>query len=777
MPTIKIIRAAFREIQKLSPGDSQRVHQILQRLSNGDERHTKALRGFDNLLRTRLGRWRVIWHRDGEDTILVIKAGLRGDVYDDAFDRDRAHPQIIEELLNPQGTELSENPSYQWNYEQDNDWYRFVYGSYRYSPILTHYQRHVLDEPLRLLCSHYEPTDGDDYEDNSCIVIQSAPGTGKTVCATLFACEIHRSFGWNTMLIVPEALQRDISEFDQVKISLQDDTFWLGTLPQWLGKINPDLDSKLASPQQELEALREAMKFTRQGEVSTSDMLLYQAFVLDENNQQQQQKNIMYQANAKRLESLIRISKKHFYKALSCRISRLDAAKLIQSTSNINPTNSECTLLIVDEAQDYLLSELQAIISVCKSWAKQGHQTFLWLLGDLNQRIQPTDFTWGQLHIRNTIELLRNYRNSRQILEFANQFWQVAQEITAKNKCKELPTPANPDDAFENGENVRLLVCETQEEAGKFLNKLAGECGREENRRHLLRDLAKAVKVLATKPLEKHENLVILSPERAKGREFEACVAFCLFAGENPPSLEESFQWYTLLTRARSRLLVVVTKEEVERLSYSGVDYFRKCDRVTPTKAIKWITEVASDAELNQITSDVQERLLKRCESGYLYWDTYLALQLAGVKGIEKSKWELKAISLLAKQKEDHLLKELEKAPTIPLKCLILRALGQSWQAVIMAAPLKNSEKTEYECILKNIANDFERKGLSYEATRVRAYIYGNQCQQKLPFWEQVLPDSQPDQPLVKLLCQAFIAEVKNFGNKEKINQDLNGKW
>ena len=49
--------------------------------------------------------------------------------------------------------------------------------------------------------------------------------------------------------------------------------------------------------------------------------------------------------------------------------------------------------------------------------------------------------------------------------------------------------------------------------------------------------------------------------------------------------------------------------------------------------AIGWITELASDVDISKI-SDVKQRLLKRCETGHLYWDTYLALQLAGIEGI-----------------------------------------------------------------------------------------------------------------------------------------------
>ena len=416
-----------------------------------------------------------------------------------------------------------------------------------------------------------------------------------------------------------------------------------------------------------------------------------------------------------------------------------------------------------------MLSEIQAIISVCKSWAAQGHQTYLWLLGDLNQRIQPTDFNWGQLQIKHSIQLVRNYRNSRQILEFANQFWYVAQKITANNKCKELPIPANPKHAFETGDTVRLLECKTKAAAMEFLSKLAGECGREENHRYLLRDLAKAVKVLSNEALTSHDNLVILNAEKAKGREFEACVAFCLFEGKLAPTLEESFQWYTLLTRARSRLLIVVTTAEIKRLNDSGYDFFKECDRVDTPAAIDWITEIVSDADLNQITDDVQQRLLKRCETGYLYWDTYLALQFAGVEHAELYKWENQAISALKKHSHEHLNSELQKTQNIYLRCLLLRAMELSWQAVCEVALLKKTDFQEYERLLKGIARDLEAKGMPYEAARVRAYIYDGKYKQNLPFWQEVNSQSQPSNSLVKLLCNSFTLRLDNLINHQDI--------
>ncbi|MFK0730626.1 MAG: hypothetical protein ACFKPT_20490 [Gloeotrichia echinulata GP01] len=774
MPNIKIIRAAFREIQKLPPAAFVRVYEILDRLSQGDFTNTRFLEGYNELRlrRTRKYRVRVIWQEEDKENIVVIKAGWRSSVYDGAFEsRDRANSQTIAELVNPQGKALAENPAYRWNHEQDTDWYKFVYGSYRYSPILTDYQSDVLAEPLSILrsafgssapLSNYQKAANDTFEDHACIVVQSAPGTGKTVCATLFACNIHRERGWNTMLIVPEALRRDIAEYVEVKQVINNENFWLGTFAEWIGTIYPDFNHRLASPQQELEALQAATKFLRRTDITTTDVLLYQAFVLDEDNRHQN-KNIMFKVNAQRIGKLLNINKKHWYKALACRLCRLDAANHLKNKIPHPPSNAECSILIIDEAQDFFLSELQAIIAVCKSWLAQGHKTYLLLLGDLNQRIMPTDFNWSQLHIKHIIQLDRNYRNSRQILEFAQQFWDIAQNITTEHKCKQLPAPAKPDDAFEMGEAVRLLEFASKAEAKEFLVKLEREYGQEENRRYLLHDLANAIKVLSNKLPDSFENIVTLNAEQAKGREFEACVAFCLFEGTGQPSLDESLQWYTLLTRTRSRLLVVVTTAEINRLNAKGHDYFKNCDRTDPQTAINWITEVASDMDISQINDDIQQRLLKRCENGYLYWDTYLALQLAGVQGMELYKWEKDAMNLLSHHSPADLNLELQKTRNISLRCLLLRTMEFSWEAVVEATQLKNSDFKEYQRLLKNIARDLETRGLVYEAGRVRAYLGDINYQNNFPFWQEVGNSANQFQPLVGLLCQAFTTRIDKF--------------
>ncbi|MEC4813003.1 MAG: hypothetical protein SAK29_06985 [Scytonema sp. PMC 1069.18] len=770
MLQIKILRAAFREIQKLPLTDLQTVYYILRRLSQQEVTDTVSLTGHDRLLRTRQGNLRVIWTRESNEEIVVIKAGLRGDVYDDAFEnRNRDNLITVTELINPQGIELAEHPAYHWNHDQDGDWYKFVYSSYRYSPVLTRYQREILEEPLRILSTYTPLATANSFRNKVCIV-QSAPGTGKTVCATLFACEIYKQYECNTMLIVPEALRGDIAEYLEVKQALQQENFWVVTFREWLGRINPKFQNSLASSDEELQALRAASKLTypskglKPSEITLRDVLLYQSFVLDKTNFQQQ-KNGIYQVNRQRIQRLSQIDKKRWLNALSGKKSRLEVASNLKQNPPVPPFNHSSTLVIVDEAQDFMLCELQALIAVCQAWEERGHPTYLLLLGDLNQRIQPTDFDWGQLKLKKPIQLGRNYRNSCHILEFANQFWKLAQDINRNLGSKHLPQPANLEEAFEVGEPVRLLVCDSEQDALQFLQQLSQESEREENKRYLLRYLANAVKVVSSKLNASYPNLLILNAEQAKGREFEACVAFSLFVGNGEPSLEETFQWYTLLTRARSRLLVVLTPNELSRLRCDERDYFEKCDRIDPQTAISWITELASDIDLNQMTGDVKHQLLQRCDTGHLYWDTYLALELAEVEGNDLYQWEQEAIARLRKHSQQHLQNEFNNTHDISLRCLLLRAMQYSWEAVAEASNFQNSDFKQYERLLNSIAKDLEAKGLPYEAARVRAKLDDCNTNLNLPFWQEVNHPSNQSQSLVTLLCQAFTSRLTNLHN------------
>lgn len=775
MPQIKIIRAALREIQKLPYSAGEQVYEILRSLSLGEITDTKSLQGHDKLLRTRQGDWRVIWFKEDADNIVVIKAGLRGSVYDREFERRNSeNRQIITELLNPQQIELNEHPAYKWNHALQNDWYKYIFSCYHYSPVRTNYQKELLDNLFQPFSTYKYSADSQDLSNKACI-IQSAPGTGKTVCATLLACEIHRQQKWNIVLIVPDALKKDIAKYSEIQQALIKDNFWLVNFQEWLCKANSQFENCLASPEEELTALQQAAKrihsrFSNSEEISYRDVLLYQSFVLDKDNQNED-RNAIYQVNKKRINNLKEIQHQKWLNELNGKKSRIDAVRELKNNIPSLPFDNPDTLVIIDEAQDFMLCELQALIATCKEWNRQSNLTHLWLLGDLNQRIQPTDFNWGKLHLKETISLKRNYRNSRYILEFANQFWKLAKDINNEINAKHLPPAAKPEDAFEVGEKVRILKCDSTDDALNFLQQFACQDVSVENKRYLLHYLANTVKVISKNNLDiNDDNLVILNAEDAKGREFEACVACGLFAGNGKPSIEEAFQWYTLLTRARSRLLIVVTPEELNRLNLSQGDYFENCLSIDSQSAIGWITELASDVDISKI-SDVKQRLLKRCDTGHLYWDTYLALQLAGIDSSELYQWEKDAISRLKKHSDEHLKSELNNIQNISLRCLLWRAMEFSWQAVVEATNFEKTDFKEYERLLEVIAKDLEFKGLTYEAARIKARLGEDNHHDSFPFWEEISQYPNSSQPLVTLLCEAFASRIDRIFDKRDINQ------
>lgn len=774
--SVKIIRAAFREIQKLSYDNSQIVYQIISGLSQGSHQDVRSLQGYEKLWRTRDGKLRVIWERDSGN-IVVIKAGLRGDVYDRVFDsRDRTDPReikAIEELNRPQGTALVDHPAYEipledtnWNQEEDR-WYKFIYANYyRYSPVLNSYQKQLFAELMQHGISSTKEW-----------LVQSAPGTGKTVCAALLACELHRDQGWNTMLIVPPAVREDLENYSEIKKIREQNSegFWLGTFPDWVRKVDPELGDRLATSEEELEALQKIKDryLPSLGEVSSRDVLLYQAFVLKRENSNQpnqenynQRRNAIYQENRQRIEILERIEPEWWETMLGNRLCNLDVATQLKSAPPPPPYQNQPTILIVDESQDFLLAKLQALIAVRKAWENQRHSTYLWLLGDLNQRIQPVDFRWEQLELGRPIELKYNYRNSRHILKFANQFLEFANQENARYNGRHFPKPSDPEYAVEVGEQVRLLEYSSSELALKFLAFLdlrVKASGEGQDERYFLQQSANQVKVLWTNPDENQyefSSIEILNAEKAKGREFDACVAFRIFEN-NGTRLEESFQWYTLLTRPRSRLLVVATTEELERI---GRNYFECCETIDSAQAASWITEFASGVDINLLRDNVQEtqeKLLKGCDNyGHPYLDTYFVLNLAKIENENENenenlyKWEQKAINRL-QQSSNSLQRKLKNVPSdnISLRCLLLRAMNCSWQAVEEASRFKNSNQEEYKRLVESIAKDLEHKNLVYEAARVREKI-GKPIPKNFPLSDKIANRSGS---LVSLICQAML--------------------
>ena len=78
--TIIIEKPAEKFIMKLAKPEKERVLRAIHKLPNGND--IKKLRGHKDLLRLRVGNYRIIYTVDnGKYIILVIDAGNRGEIY------------------------------------------------------------------------------------------------------------------------------------------------------------------------------------------------------------------------------------------------------------------------------------------------------------------------------------------------------------------------------------------------------------------------------------------------------------------------------------------------------------------------------------------------------------------------------------------------------------------------------------------------------------------------------------------------------------------------
>ena len=80
MYNIIIKKKAKKFIDKLPQNDKKRIFNAIESLPDGED--IKKLKGHDELLRLRVGSYRIIYTVDhGKLTVYVIDAGNRGEIY------------------------------------------------------------------------------------------------------------------------------------------------------------------------------------------------------------------------------------------------------------------------------------------------------------------------------------------------------------------------------------------------------------------------------------------------------------------------------------------------------------------------------------------------------------------------------------------------------------------------------------------------------------------------------------------------------------------------
>lgn len=80
MYQIVLKKKAKKFIDKLPQNEKIRLVNAIRLLPNGDD--IKKMKGYDNLMRLRVGDYRIIYTVEhGECIIIVIDAGNRGEIY------------------------------------------------------------------------------------------------------------------------------------------------------------------------------------------------------------------------------------------------------------------------------------------------------------------------------------------------------------------------------------------------------------------------------------------------------------------------------------------------------------------------------------------------------------------------------------------------------------------------------------------------------------------------------------------------------------------------
>jgi len=363
------------------------------------------------------------------------------------------------------------------------------------------------------------------------------------------------------------------------------------------------------------------------------------------------------------------------------------------------------------------------------------------------------DFNWSALG-RFEDPRWKSFRNSRNILKFSNCFLGPPRRIYANDNRRIPPDPIDPERAFGDGERVKVLRYRSEREAKSFLERLAEMIQSESTKiaksRSIIHRLASRIEILASPGYGNHGTLGLefIDVHEAKGREFDSCIVFNVFLpSSKEPTPEEWRQWYTLLTRTRLRLLIVITDSQKKLL----VDEFRRVNEFRPwifiprdpfrdlnrdgvcelldsddpnvvDNAIGWIQGLSNDIQLSSDQNQVSlvENHLKEAletEPPVIYWDTYKALDLVGITEEKRTNLEREMLRRLRgylNYPEEIRHDDLEElladvsAQDERLKCLLHRSIGDYWEAAEAVENLKSSDFREYERIINAIAEDLE---------------------------------------------------------------------
>lgn len=210
---------------------------------------------------------------------------------------------------------------------------------------------------------------------------------------------------------------------------------------------------------------------------------------------------------------------------------------------------SEIKHIVIDEAQDYNLTQLKLIkeLTGCKSYT---------IVGDSNQRLIQTDEDPAMLNLRDIFgedvidySLLKSYRSTQEIMEYASRFL---------NENKIIPLVRNGEPVMEEEveskeEMIDTLVSIIEDFEEEGLESIAIITKDKEKLKEISPAIKERVKVLTfdRDDIIYKGGKVLLPAYYAKGLEFDGVILIDDF--ENTPNLVK----YIMCTRALHRLAVI----------------------------------------------------------------------------------------------------------------------------------------------------------------------------------------------------------------------------
>lgn len=232
---------------------------------------------------------------------------------------------------------------------------------------------------------------------------------------------------------------------------------------------------------------------------------------------------------------------------------------------------------IVDEVQDYYWFELSAILKFSLS---QNNQAPVLLLGDENQRVTASGFTWSALSRKldqefsceaNKIDpLRRNFRNTASIAKVAKYILEEAFDLkTVTHKARKFPPTSDPEDCYGEGSIPKLVIID-DDWLLRLIQSLDSQNSEddEQSRYVFIIRQEDTDNALIQKYVESVDDRIIAyTIKEAKGQEFDAAVILYPFRLKRKQlSVDDLYDWYTSLTRARRYMALLVSQDELSWL-------------------------------------------------------------------------------------------------------------------------------------------------------------------------------------------------------------------